>query len=157
MAFDSIDESQVYKIHFDEEEQDFFQLVAHGVGLICKGMSITEVGPPLNMLEKKLDVQPVITESEIRATIIHVDKYENVILNVTKEFFEYQCRERRFEIFFKYENPITRISDNYADVAVGEVLCFFNSGGYMEIAINMGKAASQLDLIKDETIQIKFT
>lgn len=157
LAFDSIDESQVYKIHFDEEDQDFFQLVAHGVGLICKGMSITEVGPPLNMLEKKLDVQPVITDSEIRATIIHVDKFENVILNVTKEYFEYQCRGRQFEIFFKYENPITRISDNYADVSVGDVLCFFNSGGYMELAINMGKAASQLDLIKDETIQIKFS
>ena len=157
LSFDSIDESQVYKIHFDEEEQNFFELVAHGVGLICKGLSITEVGPPLNMLEKKLDIQPVITENEIRATIIHVDKFENVILNVTREYFEYIRKGRAFEIYFKYENPITKISDNYAEVPVGEVLCFFNSGGYIEIAINMGKAASQLDLVKDETIQIKFS
>ena len=61
-----------------------------------------------------------------------------------------------FEIYFKYYNPISKISDTYSEVPIGEVLCLFNSANYLEIAINMGKAASQLDLYKDETIQIKF-
>jgi len=156
LSFDSINEDDVYKVLTDEESNDLFGLIAHGVSLISQKMSITEVGPPLNNFEKKLDIQPVITNDEIRATIVHIDKFENVILNVHREFFEHIKKNRKFEIFFKYYNPITEISNVYSDVPVGEAVCLFNSAHYLEIAINMGKAASQLDLAKDETIQIRF-
>jgi S-adenosylmethionine hydrolase len=156
LSFDAIDESEIYKVEYDEDERDLFNLIAHGVSLISQKMSITEVGPPLNHFDKRIDVKPVITNDEIRATIIHIDKYENVIINVHREFFEHVRQNRPFEIFFKYYNPISEISETYSDVPVGEVLCLFNSANYLEIAINMGKAASQLDLLKDETIQIKF-
>jgi S-adenosylmethionine hydrolase len=156
LAFDSIEEDQVYKVALDEQDNSMFDLIAHGVGLISHDMSITEVGPPLNRFEKKIDVKPVMTSDEIRGTIIHIDKFENVIVNVHREFFDHFRKGRDFEIFFKYYDPITKISDNYSNAAVGEVLCIFNSANYLEISINMGKAASQLDLMKDETIQIKF-
>ncbi len=156
LAFDSIDEDQIYKIEYDEEDSDLFNLIAHGVSLISQNMSITEVGTPLNRFEKKIDIQPVQTNNEIRATIIHIDKYDNVIINVHREFFEHIRNNRQFEIFFKYYNPIREISATYSDVPIGEVLCLFNSANYLEIAINMGKASSQLDLLKDETIQIRF-
>ncbi|MBT8190052.1 MAG: SAM-dependent chlorinase/fluorinase [Saprospiraceae bacterium] len=156
LAFDSIDEEHIYKIEYDETERDLFNLIAHGVSLISQQMSITEVGTPLNSFEKKIDIKPVQTQNEIRATIIHVDKYENVIINVHREFFEHIRNDRPFEIFFKYYNPITEISNTYSDVPIGEVLALFNSANYLEIALNMGKASSQLDLLKDETIQIRF-
>ena len=156
LAFDSVNEDEIYKVILDESEVNFFDLVSHGVSLISQNMAITEVGPPLNSYEKKLDIQPVMTSDEIRATIIHIDKYENVVINVHREYFEHVRKGRNFEIFFKYYNPITHISNIYSDVPVGEVLACFNSANYLEIAINMGKAASQLDLMKDETIQIRF-
>lgn len=156
LAFDSIDEDQIYKVLCDEAQSNLFNLIAHGVSLISQKMSITEVGPPLNQFEKKIDVQPVITNDEIRATIIHIDKYENVIVNVHREYFEHIRKNRKFEIFFKYYNPIQSISQLYSDVPIGEAVCLFNSANYLEIGINMGKAASQLDLAKDETIQIRF-
>lgn len=156
LAFDSVNEDDIYKIVMDEDEYDLFDQVGHAVSLIAGQMAITEIGVPLNRYEKKLDIQPVITNNEIRATITHIDKFENVILNVHREFFEHARKGRDFELFFKYYNPITEISQNYCDVPVGEAVCLFNSANYLEIAINMGKAASQLDLNKDETIQIKF-
>lgn len=156
LAFDSIDEDQIYRILLDEDEKDLFELISHGVSLISRGMSITEVGPPLNLFDKKIEVQPVITQNEIRATIMHIDKYDNIILNVHREYFEHIRKGRAFEIYFKYFDPATKISSNYSQVPVGEVVCIFNSAHYLEIAINMGKAASLLDLRKDETIQIKF-
>lgn len=156
LAFDSVDEDAIYKVMVDDGAQDLFNQIAHGVGLISNNMAITEVGPPLNNYIKKIDIQPVVTQEEIRATIIHIDKFENVIINVHKEFFEYVAKGRKFEIFFKYYDPVREISDSYADTPIGEVVCLFNSANYLEIAINMGKAASQLHLMKDETIQIKF-
>lgn len=156
LTFDTLEESAIYKIMLDEEGANLFDLISHGVGLISKGLSITEVGPPLNYLDKKLDVQPVSTDNEIRATITHVDKYDNVILNVHREFFQHFRKNRAIEIYFKYNNPVTTISKTYSEVPIGDVVCLFNSANYLEIAINMGKAATQLDLQKDETVQIKF-
>lgn len=156
LTFDTLDESAIYKIVLDEESPSLFDLIAHGVGLISKGLSITEVGPPLNFLEKKLDVQPVSTDNEIRATITHIDKYDNVILNVHREFFEHFRKNRPIEIYFKYNNPVKKISKSYSEVPIGDVICLFNSANHLEIAINMGKAATQLDLQKDETVQLKF-
>lgn len=156
LTFDVIDESQIYKIVLDEKGADLFELIAHGVSLISKGMSITEVGPPLNLYEKKIQVQPVLMDNEIRATIIHIDKYENIVLNVHREYFEHVRKGRDFEIFFKFRSPIKTIKETYCEVPVGEVVCIFNSANYLEISINMGKAASQLDLLKDETIPIRF-
>ncbi len=157
LAFDSIDETHIYKIIYDGYHQDLFELIAHGVGLIASGLSVTEVGVPLNTFEKRIDVHPVMNDDEIRATIIHVDKFENVVLNVNRDFFEQIRKGRQIEIFFKFKNPVTEISESYSEVPVGDVLCLFNATGFLEIAINMGKAASQLDLMKDETIQIKFS
>jgi len=156
LAFDSVNEDEIYKIVLEDEENKMFDLIAYGVNLLSRDMVITEIGVPLNSYVKKLEVQPVMTNDEIRATIIHVDKFENVIINVHREFFEHARRGRKFELFFKYYNPITEISKIYSDVPVGEAVCLFNSANYLEIAINMGNAASQLDLMKDETIQIKF-
>ena len=156
LTFDAVEESLIYKIVLDEQKNDLFSLLAHGVGLISKGLSITEVGPPLNQYEKKLAVQPVMTSDEMRATIVHIDKYENLVLNVHRTLFEHVCAGRDFEIYFKFSHPVTVLSDNYSGVPVGEVACLFNSADYLEIGINMGRAASQLDLQKDETIPIRF-
>ena len=156
LAFDSVNEDEIYKIVLEDEESKIFDIIAYGVNLLSRGMAVTEIGIPLNSYVKKLEVRPVMTNNEIRATIVHIDKFENVILNVHREFFEHARRGRKFELFFKYYNPITEISSCYSDVPVGEAVCLFNSANYLEIAINMGNAASQLDLMKDETIQIKF-
>ena len=156
LAFDSVDESAIYKIVTDDGNASLFDLIAHGVSLLSNNMAITELGPPLNSYVKRIDVQPVVSQNEIRATITHIDKFENIIINVHREFFEHVRNKRDFEIYFKYYNPVTEISKTYSDVPVGEVLCLFNSANYLEIAINMGNAAQQLDLNLDETIQIKF-
>ena len=39
-------------------------------------------------------------------------------------------------MFFRRNDPITRLSGNSCDVPVGEPLCLFNSTGYLEIAIS---------------------
>jgi len=64
--------------------------------------------------------------------------------------------ERQFEIYYQQSDPVRHISKDYGEVPIGEVLCLFNSAGYMEIAINIGKASELLSLKKNETIQINF-
>ncbi|MBK9743039.1 MAG: SAM-dependent chlorinase/fluorinase [Saprospiraceae bacterium] len=59
-------------------------------------------------------------------------------------------------MYFKPNDPITFLSKDYGDVSIGDTLAFFNSSGYLEIALNMDKASSMLNLQKGEMIQINF-
>ena len=93
-----------------------------------------------------LHLNPVVTPNGIEAHVIHIDRFENVVLNIRKHDFEAAAQGRRFSINVLREEPITEISDQYNSVGHGIKLCRFNSAGYMEIAINNGKAASLFGL-----------
>jgi hypothetical protein len=63
---------------------------------------------------------------------------------------------RKFSLYFKRNDPITELSGNYCDVEIGEQLCLFNTAGFLEIAINMGRAATLLGLKADDTVEVVF-
>jgi S-adenosyl-L-methionine hydrolase (adenosine-forming) len=48
LAFDSVNEDEIYKIVVDEDDSNLFDRVSHAVSLISRNMAITEVGVPLN-------------------------------------------------------------------------------------------------------------
>lgn len=157
LVFSELDEAHIYKIQMESyHPTSAFEYIAKGVEVITSGAGLPAAGKAVPQFEHKLDIMPVITENEIRATIIYVDQFDNVILNVTRALFEQERKGRSFKLFFQRMDPITQISKGYGDVSVGDVLCFFNSNDHLEIAINMGKASSMLDLYKNENIQITF-
>jgi S-adenosylmethionine hydrolase len=59
-------------------------------------------------------------------------------------------------LYYKRFDPITELSNHYSDVEIGEMLCLFNDAGYLELAVNMGRASTQLGLKKDDMVQIHF-
>ncbi|NNF34224.1 MAG: SAM-dependent chlorinase/fluorinase [Saprospiraceae bacterium] len=154
LLFEDIKEEETHKIDF--KNGHIASRMGHAVGLITHGLPLSEMGPHPAEVTRKMGIQPVITSSQIRATIIHIDHYENVVVNLTKELFEKIGNGRPFSLYYKQTEPITKISKNYGDAPVGETLCLFNSAEYLEIAVNMGKASSMFNLNKDETIQINF-
>lgn len=90
-------------------------------------------------------LQPLVKDNAIECQVIHIDRYENVVINLTREEFEAQRKGRKFRVQI-VRDMLTHISKDYSDVPVSEKLCLFNSAGYMEIAINQGKASSLLGL-----------
>lgn len=94
---------------------------------------------------KTARLNPIMSDDAIEGQVIHIDRFENVVVNITKAQFERHCRGRRFRISF-IRDSITKISGSYNDVPVGEKLGMFNSAGFLEIAINQGKASSLLGL-----------
>lgn len=153
------DEVPAAIFYLDAASKGFLSLkdrYASAIGHISNGKPIAEIGSIAQKMEKRITFQPVINTSQIRGSIIHIDNYENAIVNVSQELFEKVGNQRDFELFFKRHNPITKLSKHYSDVAIGERLCLFNSAKYLEIAINMGKASSLLGLKLEDTIQIDF-
>jgi hypothetical protein len=88
--------------------------------------------------------------------VIHVDNFENVVVNIRREIFESAANGRPFSLYFKRNDPITQLSGNYCDVAVGEQLCLFNVAGFLEIAVNMGRAATLFGLKVEDVVEVVF-
>ena len=133
------------------------KIFAKAAADLAAGKSLEQIGRPLKKMTQRITFQPVVKPSQIIGSVIHVDNYENVITNITKELFEQHGNGREFGLFFKRHDPIRRLSWHYFDVPIGESLCLFNAAGYLEIAINLGKASSLLGLHTDDTVAVEFT
>ena len=148
---------QVYRLPYDAGDPFPMKTVCcHAVDHIVSGKPLNEIGLPAGDVEQRIALQPVISQSQIRGIVIHVDQYENAITNIGKELFEKVGKGRDFSILFKRNDPIQQIHSIYHEVPVGEPLAFFNSSGFLEIAINMGKASSLLGLQIDDMVQVNF-
>jgi S-adenosylmethionine hydrolase len=156
LVFDELEESRIFTINPPEGPAKFNHIMAHAAAYISHKLPLEEIGPPLSHFNRKLIIQPVVNSHQIRAMVIHIDHFENVVVNLKKELFEKVRQERKFELYYKPHDPITSLSQGYSDVAVGDPLAFFNSSGYLEIAVNLDKASSLLGLSKNEMIQINF-
>jgi S-adenosyl-L-methionine hydrolase (adenosine-forming) len=121
-------------------------VMARVVNQLFNGESIKNIGNPDVKYIEKRHLRPTLENNVIEGQIIFIDSFENIIVNITREQFEEQRKDRNFRIVFKRDEEIVRISESYADVGEGEKLALFNSAGYLEIAINKGNAAGLFGL-----------
>lgn len=119
---------------------------ADAVLAINYGTPLAEIGTPATTITERNPLMPILQENYIEGQVIYIDRFENVIVNITKEQFE-SCRKGRgFKIFVMRDDFISHLSANYADISEGGKLALFNSAGYLEIAINKGNAAGLFGL-----------
>jgi S-adenosyl-L-methionine hydrolase (adenosine-forming) len=122
---------------------------------IARGNRIDDLGTPKAKLTEKFLLNPVIDSNLIKGHVVYIDRYENVITNITEPQFREVQKNRKFSLVFRtYE--INRISKSYTDVAPGEIVALFGSSGNLEIAINQGNAAGLLGLDYKDMIRIEF-
>lgn len=113
---------------------------------ITSGKKLEEIGDDSVSIRVKNPLRATQGSNWIEGQIIFIDNFENVVVNITREDFEEQRKGRSFKIVFKRDEVIEKMSESYADVQEGEKLAFFNSAGYLEIAINKGNAAGLFGL-----------
>ncbi len=141
-------------ITFNEEyEQVFVKRIAASsyinwmeevVSFIKKLSDDQFVMPNLEFIEPQmgnLNLKPHYMEDRLECQIIHIDRFGNVVLNIQEDEFEHIRKGRRFEINFSRNEQITKMHHDYSEVGEGEKLCRFNSGRFLELAINKGSAA----------------
>lgn len=157
LIFDDLKVSDLHIIdHKELPAHGLSDIFAHAVGYLAHGLPIEEIGPHPSSANDRMGIQPVVTSNQIRATIIHIDHFGNVVVNLKRDKFEEIRNGRQYDIYYQQNDPIHHISKDYGDAPIGEVVCLFNSADYLEIAINVGRANELLSLKKNETIQINF-
>ena len=125
---------------------DYTSRLAKVYSLLQKGAQLADVGYNVEQIEEKYPPKFTIGPDWIEGQIIFIDSFENVVVNITKQEFEQQCQGRKFKIVFMRNEMIETLGNNYAAAHAGEKLAWFNSAGYLEIAINKGNMAGLFGL-----------
>ena len=149
---------QIYRLPLPDKQKKttFKHILALTVNRITRKVPLEQLGEPTSEIIERFTVRPIISKDFIRGSIVYIDTYENAISNIHKSLFDKVGKKRPFEISFKRHPPITQLSQHYSDVEVGHPLSLFNEAGFLEIAINMGTAASLLAIRIEDMLQIDF-
>ncbi len=123
---------------------------------LANGGSLEEIGEPVAGIEKRMLLQPAVERNQIRGMVIYIDSFQNVITNITKDFFNRVQQGRRFTLYFKRNETITHLSWHYNEVPEGEKLCLFGISDHLEIAINKGNASGLLGMNLGDSVIIDF-
>jgi S-adenosylmethionine hydrolase len=90
-------------------------------------------------------LQAITSNGSIKGTVIYIDHFGNAVVNITQKLFNQFIGERSFTVMANVANTKS-ISKAYSETEEGEMVCLFNSEGYLEIAVNKGKAESLMGL-----------
>lgn len=132
--------------------RDIFAPVA---ALLSSGLvRFEDVGPSLNPII--LEGPGVrVTEQYISGVVVSIDRFGNCITNLCPESLSTDL-EGQGEIVFGDDGGVPWVR-TYGEVEPGEALGLVGSGGFLEIAIRDGSAASQLGISRGQKVRIPLT
>ncbi|MEN9686898.1 MAG: hypothetical protein RLZZ28_2684 [Bacteroidota bacterium] len=120
--------------------------LAQKVAIMEATGNLSSVGETVGQIEEKYPLRATLGPNWMEGQILFIDNFENVVINITREEFEEQQKGRKFKIIFKRNEVIDEISSNYTSVTETEKLAWFNSAGYLEIALRNGNMAGLFGL-----------
>ena len=133
-------------------------LFAPAAAHLALGVELAELGPPLDPeVLVRLDVpQPDLGASRVRATVLYVDRFGNVQLNLTREHLE---RARvvpgtRVELDLGQERYYAVAARTFGDAAPGDIILYEDAYQNVSIAINRGSASSMFGLEPGRELRI---
>lgn len=123
---------------------------------LTEGKHPEEIGLLVSSINAAASFRPIINHNYIKGQVVHIDRFENVILNVRKEEFESTRKNRKFIVTFRRNNDIDKLEENYSTIHDGDISCIVNSAGYIELFMKHGAMASLLGLKLNDSVQIEF-
>jgi S-adenosylmethionine hydrolase len=114
----------------------------------CFGSRVTD-WVTLNTPEPKI-LNNISAEGEI----IHIDRFGNLITNLSRDFIEKMTGGKPFRIEFKGSSA-ARLLPNYADAEERELFCLFGSADRLEISVKNKSAEEMMNAGKGDKVIIR--
>jgi len=133
--------------------RDIFAAVA---GHLAAGVELSTLGTRTAEMRAMHWALPIADRQGLQGWILHVDSFGNCVSNITEVEFDRWWNGRPFKCYVG-NSIVDKKCNTYAEVAPGEELILFNSGGYLEVALNRGNASSMLDIQKGTSLNIVFS
>lgn len=124
--------------------------------MLYNNVPLSEIGMPYE-LKERIEFKPTYDSNSIHGLVNYIDSYENLVTNISKQLFEKICEGRKFTI--KLSTRIYKINDikkSYQEVPEPNIVALFGTHGFLEIALNHGKASSLLGIERDSAVDIYF-
>ena len=122
------------------------------------GVAIEELGPPLALdVLVRLDLpEPEIGQSRVVATVLYVDNFGNVALNLTREHVNDLgiMPGTQVELELGGERFYAVAARTFADARAGDIVLYEDSYGKMSVAISGGSAAEMLHVRVGQSLRI---
>lgn len=113
------------------------KLFAETAAKIIGGTEASSIGKPADKIREMIPFRATIDATSVNGSVIFRDSYGNAITNITRETFTRVFGNEGFVIYIQSnKHRIDKISKNYNDVAVGDLVARFNNLDLLEIALN---------------------
>ena len=117
------------------------------------GVPAAVFGPPIDEGVKIPFPRPRIGEDAVEGEVIHVDRFGNLITNISKEIFEAFVGEGTPEIWVAHHRT-SGPYDSYEEGQKGEIFGIFGSSGLLEISMNRANTHEALGLSKGAHVRV---
>ncbi len=119
-------------------------------GRLAAGATAREAGSTLlSIVDLAAPDEPRDRPDELRATVIHVDRFGNLVLNVSAE----RWSPGRFTLRVKKGEALeVAAGATYGDVASGDLVVYAGSAGFLELGVREGSAARRLGCARGDTL-----
>lgn len=117
----------------------FAPVAAH----LSSGVSCSSFGQKIEDCQRLHDFFPAIKKNQILGKTLSIDRFGNIITNISKSFLEKYFPDLNFSVLIQGKK-IQKNHSHYAEAKKGEVFILFGSSGFLEMAMNQGSAAKFL-------------
>ena len=134
-------------------------LFAPAAAHLALGVPLGELGPPIALdgLVRLELPEPEVGTSRIRATVLAVDRFGNVALNLTRDHLARASivTGTRIEILSKQNRFFAVAARTFADAGLGDLIVYEDSYGSLAVAVSQGSAASVLGVEEGSEIVLQ--
>ncbi|RLI39129.1 hypothetical protein DRO60_02075 [Candidatus Bathyarchaeota archaeon] len=124
---------------------------------LASGMKASEVGPEVSDYMVPSFAEPRVEGDVASGEVMYVDGFGNVITNIPEEFLEALGVSDGSKLAVKVggRELELRLCSAYGEVAPGELLAIVDSWGMLELAVNLGSAASVLHVKPGDEVKVR--
>jgi S-adenosylmethionine hydrolase len=98
---------------------------------------------------------PVVSGSQIRGHVIHIDRFGNIITNITSaELSEERAKSGARVKIGKHE--ASRVLSHYAEANRDELFAYFGSAGFLELALQRQQAARIVEARRGVEVEVNL-
>jgi len=134
-------------------------LFAPAAAHLSLGVPLAELGPPIDPgALVRLDVpEPELGQSRIRATVLGVDRFGNISVNLTREHLERTSivPGTRVELSARGERYYAVAARTFGDAGAGDLILYEDSYRNVAVAVSRGSAAELLGLEEGSELLIQ--
>ena len=125
---------------------------------LARGVAIDDLGPPVDpQALVRIDVpEPEVGQNRIRATVLYVDHFGNIELNLTREHLEQAdvLPGVTVELELALERYYATAARTYADAGPGDIILYEDAYKNVAIAISGGSAAEMFGVAAGQEVRI---